>query len=74
MDESHHTIVCGAPNVKKGQKVVVAKPGVHYFSQEMERPFEIKNAKIRGQDSFGMICAEDEIGLGDGHRDGIISS
>lgn len=63
-------IVCGAPNVATGQKVVVATVGttVHPTSGE---PFLIKKAKIRGADSEGMICAEDEIGLGDSHA-GII--
>ncbi|AFD05535.1 phenylalanine--tRNA ligase subunit beta [Solitalea canadensis] len=59
-------IVCGAPNVAAGQKVVVATVGciVHPVSGE---PFEIKKAKIRGEVSEGMICAEDEIGLGESH-------
>ena len=69
-EDENYTIVCGAPNVKKGQKVVVAKPGTTIFPKN-NSSFEIKNAKIRGQESFGMICAEDEIGLGDGH-DGIL--
>jgi phenylalanyl-tRNA synthetase beta chain len=59
-------IVCGAPNVAAGQKVVVATVGttVHPFSSD---PFEIKKAKIRGEASEGMLCAEDEIGLGGSH-------
>lgn len=63
-------IVCGAPNVAMDQTVVVAKVGsiIHPVSGE---PFMIKKAKIRGEESEGMICAEDEIGLGDDH-DGII--
>jgi phenylalanyl-tRNA synthetase beta chain len=63
-------IVCGAPNVQKGQKVVIAKEGVtlHPVSGEL---FTIKKTKIRGETSEGMICAEDEIGSGKGH-DGII--
>ena len=69
-ENENYTIVCGAPNVKKGQKVVVAKPGTTIYPKN-NSSFEIKNAKIRGQESFGMICAEDEIGLGDGH-DGIL--
>ena len=69
-EDENYTIVCGAPNVKKGQKVVVAKPGTTIFPKN-NSSFEIKNAKIRGQESFGMICAEDEIGLGNGH-DGIL--
>ncbi len=63
-------IVCGAPNVAEGQKVVVATPGNTIHPAEGE-PFKIKKAKIRGVESFGMICAEDEIGIGNGH-DGIM--
>lgn len=59
-------IVCGAPNVAKGQKVVVAKEGCTLFPISGE-PFEIKKAKIRGEVSQGMICAEDEIGIGESH-------
>jgi phenylalanyl-tRNA synthetase beta chain len=59
-------IVCGAPNVTKGQKVLVATVGAKLFPTDGE-PFEIKKAKIRGQVSEGMICAEDEIGLGKSH-------
>jgi phenylalanyl-tRNA synthetase beta chain len=64
------SIVCGAPNVAKGQKVVVATVGtvLHPTSGE---PFTIKKSKIRGELSQGMICAEDEIGIGLDH-DGII--
>lgn len=69
-EDKNYTIVCGAPNVKKGQKVIVAKPGTTIYPKN-NNSFEIKNAKIRGQESFGMICAEDEIGIGDGH-DGIL--
>jgi phenylalanyl-tRNA synthetase beta chain len=63
-------IVCGAPNVAAGQKVVVALPGTTLFPRNKE-PFTIKLAKIRGEQSEGMICAEDEIGLSDNHA-GII--
>lgn len=63
-------IVCGAPNVAAGQKVVVAIPGTTIFPMKGE-PFTIKLAKIRGEQSEGMICAEDEIGLGESHA-GII--
>lgn len=63
-------IVCGAPNVGEGQTVVVAPPGVIIYPTDGE-PFKIKRAKIRGEESQGMICAEDEIGLGTEH-DGII--
>ncbi len=59
-------IVCGAPNVAKGQKVVVATVGAKLYPTTGD-PFEIKKAKIRGQASEGMICAEDEIGLGTSH-------
>lgn len=59
-------IVCGAPNVAAGQKVVVATVGCTVYPVTGE-PFEIKKAKIRGEVSEGMICAEDEIGLGESH-------
>lgn len=60
-------IVCGAGNVAAGQKVVVALPGtvIHPVNGQ---PFEIKKSKIRGEISEGMICAEDEIGLGTSHE------
>ncbi len=63
-------IVCGAPNVTAGQKVVVATVGSTLYPVSGEK-FQIKKAKIRGVESFGMICAEDEIGVGESH-DGII--
>jgi phenylalanyl-tRNA synthetase beta chain len=59
-------IVCGAPNVAAGQKVVVATVGTTVHPTKGE-PFLIKSAKIRGEQSEGMICAEDEIGLGESH-------
>ncbi|MGA0559165.1 phenylalanine--tRNA ligase subunit beta [Larkinella sp. VNQ87] len=59
-------IVCGAPNVRAGQKVVVALVGATLYPTSGE-PFTIKKAKIRGAASEGMICAEDEIGLGTSH-------
>lgn len=59
-------IVCGAPNVAKGQKVVVAKEGATLYPISGET-LEIKKAKIRGEVSQGMICAEDEIGIGESH-------
>ena len=59
-------IVCGAPNVAAGQRVVVATPGTTVYPSKGE-PFTIKNAKIRGEQSEGMICAEDEVGLGESH-------
>jgi phenylalanyl-tRNA synthetase beta chain len=63
-------IVCGAPNVAAGQKVIVATVGCTLYPNP-EEPFKIKAAKIRGVESFGMICAEDELGLGQSH-DGIL--
>ena len=68
--EQPYQIVCGAPNVEKGQKVVVALPGAILYPVAGES-FKIKASKIRGVESHGMICAEDEIGLGKGH-DGIM--
>lgn len=68
--ERHLAIVCGAPNVAVGQKVIVALPGTTLYPFSGE-PFVIKSSKIRGEASEGMICAEDEIGLGPGH-DGIL--
>ena len=62
-------IVCGAPNVAAGQKVVVATVGTKLYSGDEE--FTIKRSKIRGVESHGMICAEDEIGVGASHE-GII--
>ncbi|MEQ8924278.1 MAG: phenylalanine--tRNA ligase subunit beta, partial [Fulvivirga sp.] len=59
-------IVCGAPNVAAGQKVIVATVNTTLYPTESE-PFKIKKAKIRGEVSEGMICAEDEIGLGTSH-------
>ncbi|MEO1012332.1 MAG: phenylalanine--tRNA ligase subunit beta [Bacteroidota bacterium] len=58
-------IVCGAPNVSKGQKVAVATIGTALYSKEGEA-WTIKKGKIRGEESHGMICAEDELGLGEG--------
>ena len=58
-------IVCGAPNVAAGQKVVVATVGTKIYKGE--ESFEIKKAKIRGEESEGMICAEDELGIGESH-------
>ncbi|MEN6597521.1 MAG: phenylalanine--tRNA ligase subunit beta [Proteiniphilum sp.] len=62
-------IVCGAPNVAAGQKVVVATVGTKLYAGDEE--FTIKRSKIRGEESLGMICAEDEIGIGTSHE-GII--
>ncbi|MBR6867006.1 MAG: phenylalanine--tRNA ligase subunit beta [Prevotella sp.] len=62
-------IVCGAPNVAAGQKVIVADLGCVLYDGDQE--FQIKKSKLRGVESCGMICAEDEIGVGTSH-DGII--
>ncbi len=62
-------IVCGAPNVAEGQKVLVATVGTTLYSEDDS--FKIKKTKIRGEVSEGMICAEDELGMGSSH-DGII--
>jgi phenylalanyl-tRNA synthetase beta chain len=63
-------IVCGAPNVAAGQKVPVATIGTTLYDKE-GNAFQIKKGKIRGEESNGMICAEDELGIGQGH-DGIM--
>ena len=67
--EAPSQIVCGAPNVAAGQKVIVADLGCVLYDGDKE--FVIKKSKLRGVESFGMICAEDEIGVGTSH-DGII--
>ena len=67
--ETPSQIVCGAPNVAAGQKVIVADLGCVLYDGDKE--FVIKKSKLRGVESFGMICAEDEIGVGTSH-DGII--
>ena len=63
-------IVCGAPNVAEGQIVPVATVGTVLYDKD-NNEFKIKKGKIRGEVSYGMICAEDELGLGDNH-DGIM--
>lgn len=63
-------IVCGAPNVAKGQKVPVATIGTTLYTEDGDS-WTIKKGKIRGEESQGMICAEDELGLGNNH-DGIL--
>ena len=63
-------IVCGAPNVASGQKVPVATVGTTLYDAE-GKPWQIKKGNIRGEVSMGMICAEDELGLGNSH-DGIM--
>ena len=67
--ENPSQIVCGAPNVAAGQKVIVADLGCVLYDGDKE--FVIKKSKLRGVESCGMICAEDEIGIGTSH-DGII--
>ncbi|MFQ7113657.1 YtpR family tRNA-binding protein, partial [Hallella bergensis] len=67
--EEPQQIVCGAPNVAAGQKVIVADLGCVLYDGDNE--FTIKKTRLRGVDSLGMICAEDEIGIGTNH-DGII--
>lgn len=69
-DESPIQIVCGAPNVAAGQKVPVATVGTTLYTKEGEA-WTIKKGKIRGEESHGMICAQDELGLGKSH-DGIL--
>ena len=59
-------IVCGAPNVATGQKVVVAPVGTTIYPTNSD-PLTMKIARIRSVESFGMICAEDEIGMGTSH-------
>ena len=64
------SIVCGAPNVQAGQKVIVAPVGTEIHPSK-GAPFTIQKAKIRGEQSEGMLCAEDEIGMGESH-DGLL--
>ena len=64
-------IVCGAPNVAAGQKVILATVGTTLYPTGSEEPLVLKKSKIRGALSEGMICAEDELGLGQSH-DGIL--
>ncbi|GGZ70926.1 phenylalanine--tRNA ligase subunit beta [Algibacter mikhailovii] len=66
-EESPLQIVCGAPNVAAGQKVPVATVGTTLYTDEGES-WTIKKGKIRGEASHGMICAEDELGLGNSHE------
>ena len=68
-NEAALNIVCGAPNVAEGQKVVVATIGTKIYFGDNE--VTIKRSKIRGEESYGMICSEDEIGIGTS-SDGII--
>ena len=66
-DQQVLQIVCGASNVAAGQKVIVAVPGTTLYPTGGE-PFTIKKTRIRGERSEGMICAEDEVGLGENHE------
>jgi phenylalanyl-tRNA synthetase beta chain len=59
-------VVCGAPNVAVGQKVILATVGCTLYPKPDE-PLKMKVSKIRGVDSFGMLCAEDELGMGESH-------
>ena len=68
-EEKPLKIVCGAPNIAAGQKVIVATVGSKLYDGDEE--FEIRKAKIRGEESFGMICSETEIGVGESNE-GII--
>ena len=68
-EENPVQIVCGAANIAAGQKVMVATIGTTLY--DGEDSFKIKKSKLRGVESFGMICAEDEIGVGTDHN-GII--
>ncbi|WP_031527640.1 phenylalanine--tRNA ligase subunit beta [Dyadobacter crusticola] len=69
--ENPLSIVCGAPNVAAGQKVIVATVGAVLYPTGSEQPLVLKKSKIRGALSEGMICAEDELGTGTSH-DGIL--
>jgi phenylalanyl-tRNA synthetase beta chain len=69
--ESLLQIVCGAPNVAEGQKVIVALVGSTLYPGGGDEALKIKKSKIRGVESMGMICAEDELGIGTSH-DGIM--
>lgn len=69
--EAPLSIVCGAPNVAAGQKVIVATVGATLYPIGAEQPIVLKKSKIRGALSEGMICAEDELGVGTSH-DGIL--
>jgi phenylalanyl-tRNA synthetase beta chain len=69
--ENPLSIVCGAPNVAAGQKVIVATVGAVLYPTGSEQPLVLKKSKIRGALSEGMICAEDELGMGTSH-DGIL--
>lgn len=70
-DEAPLQIVCGAPNCRKGLKVMCATIGAVLYPNGGDEEFKIKRSKIRGVESFGMLCAEDEMGVGTSH-DGIV--
>jgi phenylalanyl-tRNA synthetase beta chain len=61
--ENEFQIVCGAPNVRAGLKVPLARIGAEIITPESDKPFKIKQAKLRGVDSSGMLCSEEELGL-----------
>lgn len=65
------SVVCGAPNCREGMRVAFAKIGARLSEGEGKGFFEIKKATLRGVDSYGMLCAEDELGIGSSH-DGIV--
>ena len=67
---SHYSVVCGAPNCREGLKIAFAKPGAK-LEDEKGKFFKIKKTKIRGIESYGMCCSENELGLSKNH-DGII--
>ena len=69
--EAPLNIVCGAPNCRKGLKVLCATVGAVLYPNGGEEEFKIKRSKIRGVESLGMLCAEDELGIGESH-DGIM--
>ncbi|MBQ7297969.1 MAG: phenylalanine--tRNA ligase subunit beta, partial [Alistipes sp.] len=64
-------IVCGAPNCRQGLKVLCATVGTVLYPNGGDEEFKIKRSKIRGVESLGMLCAEDELGIGESH-DGIM--
>ena len=70
-DGETKTVVCGAPNVAVGQKIVFAQAGARLFNARSGRIEPLRTANIRGVESAGMVCSERELGLGDDHQ-GII--
>ena len=63
--ENEFQIVCGAPNVRVGMKVPLARIGAEIVSLDSDKPFKIKQARLRGVESSGMLCSVDELGLAD---------